>query len=131
MDIKPTNILVRDIRRSAVRNNSFAYKVYIADFGIARSYLTAADSETENPTGFTRKYAAPEVVEQEKRGFSADISSLSCVLLEIIAATSCSIKRDSRHNPDLYSKNHRDFKQWMKTQGKSSDPRQQLIECLS
>ena len=93
MDIKPKNILVRDISkephltphppgsRSAVR-----YKVYIADFGIARAYTSAEDAETANPTAFTRVYAAPEVVCQDTRGLKADVFSLGCVFAEMVAA---------------------------------------------
>ncbi|KAF2679625.1 kinase-like protein, partial [Lentithecium fluviatile CBS 122367] len=87
MDIKPQNILVRTLAR-AERNTLWSdrYSVYIADFGIARSYGTAEATETDGPTMFTRKYAAPEVVAQEKRGLAADIFSLGCVFAEIVAA---------------------------------------------
>jgi serine/threonine protein kinase len=80
MDIKPKNLLIR-------RNyNDYAeYKIYIADFGIARSYLSAAEAETDSPTSYTPTYAAPEVVQQNKRGFKADIFSLGCVFMEILA----------------------------------------------
>jgi serine/threonine protein kinase len=33
---------------------------------------------------FTPKYAAPEVVDKQKRGLSADIFSLGCVITEIV-----------------------------------------------
>jgi serine/threonine protein kinase len=82
MDVKPTNLLVQ----RKVRALETSYKIYLADFGIARSYNTAADAETESRTPFSRTYAAPEVIRQDKRGFSADIFSLGCVLLEIYAA---------------------------------------------
>jgi serine/threonine protein kinase len=62
-----------------------SYRVYIADFGIARSYTSAAEAETDSWTSFTRSYAAPEVVMQEKRGLSADIFSLGCVYIEMLA----------------------------------------------
>jgi serine/threonine protein kinase len=88
MDIKPKNLLVR-IRKE----NRF--KIYVADFGIARSYKSAADSETDSPTSFTRAYAAPEVVHQDKRGLSADIFSLGCVFMEMMATLfSCSTEGD-------------------------------------
>ena len=35
---------------------------------------------------FTRNYAAPEALDWDKRGFSADIFSLGCVFVEIAAA---------------------------------------------
>jgi serine/threonine protein kinase len=78
MDIKPKNILVK-------RTKSGLHKVYIADFGIARSYTSAAESETDSPVSFTRTYAAPEVVLQDMRGFSADVFSLGCVFMEMLA----------------------------------------------
>ncbi|KAH7382734.1 kinase-like domain-containing protein [Phaeosphaeria sp. MPI-PUGE-AT-0046c] len=78
MDIKPKNILVRQKRVDF-------YTVYIADFGIARSYQSPSDSETDTPVSFTRTYAAPEVVLQDKRGFNADIFSLGCVFMEMMA----------------------------------------------
>ena len=58
------------------------YKVYIADFGISRSYRTIPESETESPTSFTKTYAAPEVINQSRRGLSADVFSLGCVFAE-------------------------------------------------
>jgi serine/threonine protein kinase len=84
MDIKPKNILVRPIEKSGL-DDKLGYKVYIADFGIARAYQSAAEVETDSPTSYTRTYAAPEVVDQDKRGFSADIFSLGCVYMEMLA----------------------------------------------
>jgi serine/threonine protein kinase len=85
MDIKPQNILVRYVKGKRA-SHSFCWKVYLADFGIARSYSSIAASETEGPTKFTRKYAPPEVVDWDKRGLPADIFSLGCVFVEITAA---------------------------------------------
>ncbi|OCL02265.1 kinase-like protein [Glonium stellatum] len=84
MDIKPKNLLVRDISR---KDDRFAirYNIYLADFGISRSYSSYDASETDSATSFTRTYSAPEVILQEKRGLSADIFSLGCVFLEILA----------------------------------------------
>lgn len=82
MDVKPQNILVATSR--VTPNNGV--KVYLADFGIARSYQNYEATETDGPTMYTRKYAAPEVVDQDKRGLAADIFSLGCVFMEIFAA---------------------------------------------
>jgi serine/threonine protein kinase len=82
MDIKPQNILVR---KRKDRQGIF-YKIYLTDFGIAHAYNQLQDVETEGPTSFTRKYAAPEVVVQESRGFPADIFPLGCVFLELCSA---------------------------------------------
>lgn len=84
MDLKPQNILVRDIRNSAI-NDSDPFKVYITDFGISRSYTSVEACDTETPTSFTRAYAAREVVLQESRGLAADIFSLGCVYAEMLA----------------------------------------------
>ncbi|KAH7120969.1 kinase-like domain-containing protein [Dendryphion nanum] len=96
MDIKPKNILVR--KCEVINLLGPCYRVYIADFGIARAYRSAADVETDSPISFTRTYAAPEVVLQDMRGFKADIFSLGCVFLEIIAtllSTRCNNERSA------------------------------------
>jgi tRNA A-37 threonylcarbamoyl transferase component Bud32 len=77
LDIKPSNLLVRWIGQK--------YRIYVADFGIARAYESAEESYTNSPTSFTRIYAAPEVILQDTRGFPADIFSLGCVFMEILA----------------------------------------------
>ena len=84
MDIKPQNILVR---KTSSHSTFFGYNVYIADFGIAKSYDRQEAIETDGATAFTLKYAAPEVVEQGPRGLPADIFSLGCVFLEIYTVT--------------------------------------------
>ena len=84
MDIKPKNILVRNMEKSKAEHNS-EFKIYIADFGIARTYQTVAESETDGHTAFTPMYSAPEVHSRQTRGFSADIFSLGLVYLEMMA----------------------------------------------
>jgi len=59
------------------------FTVYVADFGISRPYTQIDAGETDGRTSFTRKYAAPEIIDQETRGLAADIFSLGCVFLEI------------------------------------------------
>jgi serine/threonine protein kinase len=78
MDIKPQNILVQ--------KSPVAYTLFIADFGIARSYAKLEETETDGATSFTKRYAAPEVVKQEYQGLPADIFSLGCVFLEVYDA---------------------------------------------
>ncbi|OCK81122.1 kinase-like protein [Lepidopterella palustris CBS 459.81] len=89
MDIKPKNLLVKYINWGDINWGDFIlsadYKIYIADFGIARSYQSVQDVETDSSTSFTRPYAAPEVVRQARRGLSADIFSLGCVFLEMLS----------------------------------------------
>ena len=87
MDIKPQNILVRKQmdQSSPTPAENFTYHIYVTDFGISRSYERLEDANTDGPTSYTRKYAAPEVIQEDTRGFPADIFSLGCVLLEIAA----------------------------------------------
>jgi serine/threonine protein kinase len=111
IDIKPKDLLIR-----AQRNGLSTYKIYIVDFGIARSYRSAIEAETDSPIPFTRTYVAPEVVLQDTRGFSADLFSLGCVFIEMMAtlmsAPSCnechclsdvrtSTSRDSSYHANL------------------------------
>jgi len=81
MDVKPRNLLIR--ARPGSSNTYF--HIYLADFGIARSYTRLSEAETDSYTSFTRTYSAPEVVRQDKRGLPADIFSLGCVFLEMLA----------------------------------------------
>lgn len=84
MDIKPKNLLVRVMRRNTI-NYTLEYKIYIADFGIARAYTSPLAAETDSPTSFTKMYAAPEVADRGTKGLSADIFSLGCVFVEMLA----------------------------------------------
>ena len=84
MDFKPTNILVTGTT------------VYVADFGIARAYGSPEESYTDTPVSFTRTYAAPEVISQSARGFPADIFSLGCVFMEIVATSLITSKINER-----------------------------------
>ncbi|KAF2801399.1 kinase-like protein [Mytilinidion resinicola] len=83
MDIKPKNLLVKTVRDSRSPPSEVSYKVYIADFGITRAYKNASEAETDSRTSFTRMCAAPEV--DLKRGLNADIFSLGCVFVEMLA----------------------------------------------
>jgi len=88
MDIKPQNILVRNVSKAhrGIQTRQIVYRAYVADFGIARSYETPEAIETDGRTSFTKQYAAPEVVKQDLRGLPADILSLGCVFLEMFSA---------------------------------------------
>ncbi|PVH99773.1 kinase-like protein, partial [Periconia macrospinosa] len=78
LDIKPRNIL---IKRS--RDVIFGYQVYLADFGISRSFSPTDHSQTDAWVGRTAKYCAPEVHWNESHGRSADVFSMGCVFLEM------------------------------------------------
>ncbi|OAL56451.1 kinase-like protein [Pyrenochaeta sp. DS3sAY3a] len=80
MDIKPQNILVREWR--------LTWRIYIADFGLSRSFESQDHSQTDGPTSRTPRYCAPEVFAAEKRGRSADIFSMGCVFLEMLTVIS-------------------------------------------
>ena len=68
LDIKPSNILVKD------------RKVFYADFG--SSNAVADDESVSENMDYTELYAAPELREG-KRGRASDIFSLGCVFLEM------------------------------------------------
>jgi serine/threonine protein kinase len=103
MDIKPQNILVRTNRQRITDRAGFdIYKVYIADFGIAKTYQSLEATETDGHTAFTKKYAAPEVARQDFRGLPADIFSLGCVFLELFATLYHSINAESLSTTPAY-----------------------------
>lgn len=119
MDIKPTNILIEQrtttIRSQDLRPDDIRYKLYLADFGIARSYNTAAEVETDSYTAFTKMYAAPEVVRQDARGFPADIFSLGRVFLEMLTFLAIGRQRLI------------DFRESVRDRNLSYDPNTQVI----
>lgn len=78
LDIKPGNILVK---RGPY---AFGYCVYIADFGISKSFSSLDHSQTDDPIPRTPKYCAPEVWERGRYGRAADIFSLGCVFTEML-----------------------------------------------
>ncbi|KAI9798053.1 MAG: hypothetical protein M1825_005652 [Sarcosagium campestre] len=71
-DIKPENILVK------------GQTIFITDFGTARDMTGQSRSETTGTPGpRTARYAAPEVMDWNPRGYSSDIWSLGCVFLDM------------------------------------------------
>ncbi|KAH6870061.1 kinase-like domain-containing protein [Alternaria rosae] len=80
MDVKPHNILVR-YAKSCVNET---WRVYVADFGLSRSFGSQDQSQTDGPTSRTPRYCSPEVYNDEPRGRPSDIFSLGCVFLEIL-----------------------------------------------
>ena len=81
MDIKPQNILVRAEDSSELTNH---WRIYLADFGLSRSFASQDHSQTDGPTSRTPRCCAPEIYQYEQRGRSADVFSLGCVFLEIL-----------------------------------------------
>jgi serine/threonine protein kinase len=87
LDIKPQNILVKRRYHQKAPNSGAPhahYHVYIADFGLSKSFSTEAQSQTDSASPKTPKYCAPEVYYQEAKGRSADIFSMGCVYLEMM-----------------------------------------------
>jgi serine/threonine protein kinase len=80
MDIKPQNILVRKAK-PPFRSE---WRIYLADFGLSRSFSSEDHSQTDGPTARSPRYCSPEVYNDEPRGRPADIFSLGCVFLEIL-----------------------------------------------
>ncbi|KAF1997306.1 kinase-like protein [Amniculicola lignicola CBS 123094] len=76
-DIKPHNILIKD------------GKVLLTDFGLAEDMKGEDETGTDGSVGLhTARYSAPEVrKDSTRRGRSADIFSLGCVLLELATVT--------------------------------------------
>lgn len=79
MDIKPANILVR----APTAQNRY-HAVYIADFGISRSFLTDDSSQTADITPRTPRYCSPEVFYEVPKGRPSDIFSMGCVFAEML-----------------------------------------------
>ncbi|ORX99221.1 kinase-like domain-containing protein [Clohesyomyces aquaticus] len=70
-DIKPNNVLL------------YQRQFLLTDFGCARDITGRSESMTEATMRGTVGYCAPEVIRRDKRGRSADVFSLACVLMEI------------------------------------------------
>lgn len=79
-DIKPANILVKFGEGQWWQK----YHLYLADFGISKSFVTQDQSQTESTEGRTLRYCAPEVYNDEPHGRASDIFSLGCVYSEMI-----------------------------------------------
>ncbi|KAI9859998.1 MAG: hypothetical protein M1813_006345 [Trichoglossum hirsutum] len=86
MDIKPLNLLVK--WRPTKRDSPMNYCIYIADFGISRSFSPIEHSVDEGPISRSKIYCAPEVYNYDKRGRSADVFSLGCVFYEMLTVLS-------------------------------------------
>lgn len=84
MDIKPRDILVRDVRKASI-NSLEEFRVYLADFGSSRFYPTIDQAVTDSAASFTRAYAASEVILERPRGLAADVFSMGCVFTEMLA----------------------------------------------
>jgi len=84
-DLKPMNILLS------------CDGLWVTDFGTSTDFSELSQSTSEGCERGTPKYFAPEVSAFEPNGRSADIFSLGCIFLEIVA---------SSNNYSLYSLKH-------------------------
>ncbi len=73
-DIKPANILIED----------GTYRIYLADFGIARSISSKTLTQSGSIMG-TPYYISPEQIKGTKVDFKADIYALGATLYEFIS----------------------------------------------
>jgi len=73
-DIKPANILIEDS----------TYRIYLADFGIARSISSKTLTQSGSIMG-TPYYISPEQIKGTKVDFRADIYALGATLYEFIS----------------------------------------------
>ncbi|KAH8810068.1 kinase-like domain-containing protein [Hyaloscypha sp. PMI_1271] len=71
-DIKPSNVICKGAA------------IYLTDFGSAHQFSIGLTSSTDGGLlGVTKMYSAPEVIDEDRRGRSADIFSLGCVFAEM------------------------------------------------
>lgn len=91
-DIKPSNAICK------------GDEIFLTDFGSAHQFSTGLTSSTEGyAAGVTKMYSAPEVIEEDRRGRSADIFSLGCVFAEmttVIHGRKVEDFHDFRSEPD-------------------------------
>jgi serine/threonine protein kinase len=73
-DVKPQNILVHQ------------GNVLLTDFGLSRDFAEDIGSTTSGITPASPRYSPPEVAVYEARNTSADVWSLGCVFIEMVAA---------------------------------------------
>ncbi len=74
-DIRPRNILIHE---GLVLYTDFGYSI--------DSNAFSRSTTEERPAFLTRKYSAPEVLEQEKRNSKSDVFSLGCVFIDLLYA---------------------------------------------
>ncbi|XTI88455.1 kinase-like domain-containing protein [Cenococcum geophilum] len=107
-DIKPANILVRKD------------KFIFSDFGLA-CVFPSDQSYSRGPATGNQKYAAPEMKDSNKHNRKADVFSLGCIYLEMIAAFRKIYPKDKSAWPlfgkggRVYSEHIGEFRQWLKT----------------
>jgi serine/threonine protein kinase len=79
-DIKAQNILIHQ------------GKVIYTDFGLSFDSNLLENSTTDDLASMTRRYAAPEVIQNRPRNSSSDVFALGCVFLEIYSALTAGVQ---------------------------------------
>lgn len=103
-DIKPANILFE-----SDKDNGDKARFLLADFGLAYKFDDTRESQTEHTEAYTRRYAAPETLADNYHGKSADVFSLGCVFLELLA----SLYRESLPlNREAFTERHDSLVAW-------------------
>ncbi|KAF2809496.1 kinase-like protein [Mytilinidion resinicola] len=106
-DLKPANILVR------------GKAIFITDFGISKDLIGETTGSVGDPSERSPMYCAPESnVEGERRGRSADMFSLGCIMLEmltVLMGESLANFEEYRitNNSRAYAANHKKNYLWM------------------
>ena len=97
-DIKPSNVICKGAA------------IYLTDFGSAHQFSIGLTSSTDGGLlGVTKMYSAPEVIDEDRRGRSADIFSLGCVFAEmttVIHGRRVEDFHDFRSEPDHDEPDH-------------------------
>lgn len=117
MDIKPDNIVVKQNKEPP------HFSVIVCDFGLARRIQSQGHSHSDGSTGFTREYAAPELMpdpnllQTQSHTRRTDIFSLGCVFAEMatVATSDYTLEMFKKHRRDQDlgdSKDHRDYSEF-------------------
>ncbi|KAH0559895.1 hypothetical protein GP486_003587 [Trichoglossum hirsutum] len=102
LDAKPSNILIKGNR------------ILFGGFGHIRDLSSAEDSESDTSPEYTPRYAAPEVLNYDRRASSSTIFSLGCVFLEMLTVLSGKrIKEIEGYGARPYGRNIFGAKGWL------------------
>jgi serine/threonine-protein kinase len=83
-DVKPANILIADFETNL---STVAQRIFLADFGIARSMLEATGLTATNTTIGTIAYASPEQLSGRPMDGRSDQYSLACTAYDLLTGS--------------------------------------------
>jgi serine/threonine protein kinase len=119
-DIKPRNILISHDG------------LWLADFGVSSDFSALSNSQSEAIERGTMQYFAPEVAEFDRSGRAADMFSLGCIFLEMLALIKGVPLGELRdHRPEgrgSFQENLQHRHSWFKLL-RPGDPRLQHVQC--